>query len=80
MCDLIKEKGYDYCVDRPSGKGGECTCTDDCIAAFPTELKCTCPCEEVHCCHSVHRNKCSLKATFEDSKLNPVKNYNFCCW
>ena len=87
MCLFMDSVGYDYCVNRPVlDKDGnktqsDCTCTDACIAAFPTSLKCTCgdSCDVNHCAHTVHQNDCDLRGTYEASLQDPVGSYNCCC-
>ena len=87
MCEFMNEVGYDYCVNRPVlDKDGnktqpDCTCTDACISAFPNTLKCTCgdACDVNHCAHTVHKNECDLRGTFESSQQDPVGSYNCCC-
>ena len=87
MCNTINECGYDYCVRRPvldengNKTQPDCTCTEECIAAFPAELCCTCgdECDVVHCAHTVHQNSCDLRASFEASQQSPVGSFNTCC-
>ena len=79
MCKKINEVGYNYCVMRIPGEGN-CTCTEECINAFPSTYECTCECEEVHCHHTVHeREECGLSGTFEASQKSPTSHYDTCC-